>query len=238
MIRILTAVLAFLLFVADAGAQPSGLRGDAEAVAAARRMVERAGGAELWRSRTFELVERGYLNNGEILDMRITYDFTRGARRIESTSSTGGATVEWLAPDSGWFERDGAVTRSSTSELAINVRAIQQEPYPIYHRIARNDRRLRVELRNNGSALYVFDEDERLLCWFGLWPSGQARSWANFYNGVVNQQFYGPSGRVGAAVLPLWGVQQDGSFRFEHLDANFSNAPLAAPRPSRAARSQ
>lgn len=238
MTRILTVVFVFLLCIADARAQPGGIRGDAHAVAAANRLVEQAGGAQLWRSRTFELVERGYLNNGEILDMRITYDFMRGARRIESTSSTGGATVEWLAPDSGWFERDGAVTRSNASELAINVQAIQQEPYPIYHRIARDDRRLRVELRNNGSALYVFDQDERLLCWFGLWPNGQVKSWANFYNGVIGQQFYGPSGRIGAAILPLWGVQQDGSFRFEHLDATFGNTPLAAPQPTRARSSE
>lgn len=227
---VLRVFLALILVTHAALAQPAaGIRGDAAALAAARRLVESAGGTERWRSRSFELRERGYLNNGNILEMRIAYDFEQGARLIETTS-LGKMTTEWLAPGAGWFERDAEMTHSSASDLAINLQAVQQEPYPIFHRIARNDPRLRVELRNSGAALYVYDADERLLCWFGLWPNGQARSWANFYNGVINQQFYGPAGRVGQATLPLWGVQQDGSYRFEHLGARFGNEPLVAPR--------
>lgn len=228
--RAVRVLLVLLVMTEAAFAQPvEGIRGDAAAVAAARRLVESAGGIERWRSRSFELRERGYLNNGDILEMRIVYDFEQGARLIETTS-LGRTTTEWLAPGAGWFERDGEMTRSSAAELAINLHAVQQEPYPIFHRIARNDARLRVELRGNGAALYVYDADERLLCWFGLWPNGQARSWANFHNGVINQQFYGPADRVGEARLPLWGVQQDGSYRFEHVAARFGNSALAAPR--------
>ena len=58
----------------------------------------------------------------------------------------------------------------SAEQLAAELQGLRQEPYAIYHRIAIGDSRLRVELRDGG-ALYFFDGDERLLCWFQLAPT-------------------------------------------------------------------
>src|SRR5688572_13939960 len=221
------ATAATAIAVAVSSASADGVRGTPEAVAAAERLLEQAGGPEAWRNPVFEARERGYLASGQVSQLTIVRDLARPARRLESRTPER-TIVEWISPGGGWTRRDGASKTMSAETLAAELQGLRQEPYAIYHRLAVRDPRLRVELREGG-ALYFFEGDERLLCWFQLAPNGRLLGWGNFYDGAINQHWYGPVADMGDANLPRFGVASNGSFRFEYLGARLTKEPLTSP---------
>ena len=221
--------LAVAVLVALPGAALSKVRGEPAAVAAAERLLAAVGGREAWRSaRTFYVEERVYLASGEVGDLRIWRDLNSGARRIERKTPTS-IFKEWLAAGEGFDSRDGKLRRMPPEELAMERRGLMQEPYAIYRRLALEDPTLRVELRDPRS-LYVLDGDKQLLCWFLLNDAGALMSWANVYNGAINQHYYGPIVPVGDVRLPKWGASPTG-FRFEYVGAKFLADAVTAPTP-------
>ncbi len=215
MTRFVATFLALMVVCLPVAAQP---RGDAAAVAAAERLLEQAGGADAWRKGTFEVAERAFLRSGETAELRIVRDFRKMTRLIERRSPST-TFKEWVAPDGGWSERNGARAEMPASELAAELYGLKQEPYFIYHRLATAPSELRVELRDEGASLFVFDKDERLLCWFRLAQNGTMRGWGNFYDGAINEHYYGPVADMGDANLPRWGAAANGGFRFEYVRA-------------------
>jgi hypothetical protein len=209
-------------------ARQESIRGDAAAITAAERLLEQVGGRATWRQSTFSVEERGFLRSGEVAQLRITRDLRRGARVIVNVTPSR-HIVEWLSLERGWVMRDGKVTALAAEELAAELQGLKQEPYSIYHRIARNDRGIRVELREQNAMLFVFDHDERLLCWFQLDARGALLGWGNVYDGAINQHYYGPTTDMGDANLPKWGAASNGSFRFEYLSARLNDQPVAEP---------
>jgi hypothetical protein len=225
--RLAALALAIAGVVSPVSVPADGIRGTPEAVAAAERLLEQAGGAAAWRKAVFEVRERGYLSSGQMTELTITRDLARPARRFESRRPDR-TVIEWISPGGGWIQRDGEKLPMSAEELAAELQGLRQEPYAIYHRLARRDPRLRAELRDGG-ALHFFDGDERPLCWFQLAPNGVLLGWGNYYNGAINQHWYGPVADVGDANLPRFGVAANGSFRFEYLGATLTEGPLATP---------
>jgi hypothetical protein len=219
MMRLVAFLLVFACASLSSAAQP---RGDAAAVAAAGRVLEQAGGAEAWRKGTFEATERVFLRSGETADLRIVRDFKKMTRQIERRSPST-TFKEWVAPGGGWSERNGTRTEMPATELAAELYGLKQEPYFIYHRLATVPSELRVELRDDGASLFVFDKDERLLCWFRLAQNGTMRGWGNFYDGAINEHYYGPVADMGDANLPRWGAAANGGFRFEYLRAKLTD---------------
>ncbi len=229
MVSIVTLlVCAHGLVLGAAAQQPAAVRGPAPAIAAAERLLESAGGRAAWRNRRLRVEQRGFLRSGEVSRQRVTRDLRTGARIIESDSPTR-TLVEWLSPAGGWSMRNGEVTPMSASTLAIELQGLKQEPYAVYHRLAWNDAALRVELREQDSMLYVYDSDERVLCWFQLDGKGGALGWGNYFDGRINQHYYGPIGDMGDANLPKWGAASNGSYRFEYVNARLDDAPVAEP---------
>lgn len=176
--------------------------------------------------------ERGYLRSGEEAQLRIARDLTRGAMAIERVSA-GRRAVEWISPEGGWMTRDSSTRAMSESELAIELQGLKQEPYAIYHRLARRDPDLRVELREQNRTLHVYDKSERLLCWFLLDGRGGLMGWGNFFDGAINQHWYGPLVDLGDANLPKWGAATTGQFRFEYLSVQLHNRPVEEPSRAR-----
>ena len=211
------------------------VRGEPAAIATAESILQQVGGREAWRHRTLEVLETVYLPNGETGQLRIWRDFESGSRLFERRTPTG-TFREWVAPGEGWITRNGAHQPMPASELAAERYGMPQEPYAVYHRLARNDPALRFELRENGASLFVFDGEERLLCWFRLAPNGVLRGWGNFFDGRINEHYYGPLDDVGDANLPRFGAAANGTFRFEYHEGRLSNAPLTEPAPDAAFR--
>jgi hypothetical protein len=212
-------------------ARQEGIRGDAASIAAAERLLEQVGGKAAWRQSTFSVEERGFLRSGEVAQLRITRDLRRGARVIENVTPSR-TIVEWLSPERGWVMRDGKVTPLAAAELAAELQGLKQEPYSIYHRIARNDPGIRVELREQNAMLLVYDRDERILCWFQLDARGALLGWGNLYDAKINQHYYGPTADMGDANLPKWGAATNGSFRFEYVSARLNDQPVIEPAKS------
>ena len=232
MVRGLTIFTIALLTVAvlvDAASQePKGLRGDPAAVAMAEALLERVGGRDAWRRRTLVVEERGFRRCGETDQLTISRDFETGTRIIESRTATD-ATTEWLSPGGGWVRKNGQVTNLASEALAIDLQGLKQEPYAIYHRIARRDPRLRVHYRQDSAGLFVYDADENVLCWFQLDGKGGLTGWGNFYNGSINQHYYGPMADMGDVNMPKWGSASNGGFRFEYVSARLVDTALVEP---------
>jgi len=226
--RIGLALISILAAGAAAWPAAGQVRGDPAAVAAAERLLAEAGGRDAWSSRTFYAEERAYLMSGEVAELRIWRDFATLSRRIENVTPSR-RIVEWTTPKGGWVSRDGQVRRLDPVELAGEVQGLRQEPYAIYHRLARRDPALRAELRNDGARLVVFDAEERVLCWFDLDRRGALAGWGNHWQGNLNQHFYGPTADMGDANLPRFGVNNTGTFRFEYRLARLSPQPPPAP---------
>jgi hypothetical protein len=224
-------VLALVLCAATLVQAQGGVRGEPAAVAAAEALLEQAGGRAVWQRRSLVVEERGYAPSGNVWTMRIARDFDRRTRWTER--SAGSLTVrEWVSPEQGWIERNGERRSLGAAELATERHGFGQEPYAVWHRLARRDSSLRVALQDNGATLMVFDADERVLCWFRRAGDGTLRGWGNFYAGAINEHYYGPLAPIGQARLPRWGTSSDGRFRFEHLDARFDDEALTEPAPA------
>ena len=227
----LRAIFLFIIGGVLPVAATAQIRGDSEARAAAERLLDHAGGRDAWaKARTFYAEERVYLASGDIAQLRIWRDLKTGNRRLERSSPTGRYS-EWITADGGFEVRDGMVSNYSPEELAIELQGLRQEPYAIYRLLAKQDPRLRVQLRDS-NALYVYDGQERLLCWFLLDGKGRNISWGNFWNGSINQHYYGPTVDLGDANLPKWGVSTTGNFRFEYVLARLNDEPVEAPAAS------
>jgi hypothetical protein len=218
-------IVAVLLAASSAAAQP---RGDAAAVRAAQRLLEEVGGKDVWSRRTFEVEERAHLRSGDVAELRIVRDFERRARLIERRTPSQ-VFREWVAPEGGWVERDGVRTPMSAAELAAELYGVRQEPYMLYHVLATSPEQLRVELREEGTSLFVFDRDERLLSWFRLTAKGSLRGWGSFFDGAINEHYYGPIVDMGDARLPRWGAAANGGFRFEYVTSRLRNYSLVEP---------
>lgn len=213
---------ALILLPANVSAQ---IRGDPAAVAAAEKLLDHAGGRQAWgHARTFYVEQRAFPRSGEIIQQKVWRDLDTGRRRIERIAPSERYT-EWLSPGGGYEVRNGVKTAYSAEDLAIEIQGLKQEPYAVYRRLARRDPALRVQLRNE-NALYVYDRGEHLLCWFLLDAKGAAISWGNFWNGSVNQHYYGPTADKGDVNLPAWGVSATGTYRFEYLAARMDSQDI------------
>lgn len=204
------------------------VRGDAAALAAAEKLLEQVGGRETWSQRTLTVRETGYLRSGEVADIRIWRDFETGSLRLERTTPTQRYS-EWSGERSAWTARNGVLQILTPAEHAVERQGFRQEPYAVYHRLARRDPGLRVQLRDDGRTLTIYDRDERVLCWFNLDAQGKLLGWGNHYDGNLNQHYYGPLIDLGNVNLPKFGAASTGVFRFEYIAGNLSNDPVAEP---------
>lgn len=231
--RFVRALLPLLLLLASAnsglahGAE-DGFRGEPEAVARASALLEQVGGRSRWAAaRTFYAKENAYLRSGEVATVEVWRDFATATRllRVRSPSRD---IEEVTGVSAGWERRDGKTRLWSQAELADERQGLLQEPYLVYHRLAKGDRTLRVALEETNK-LNVYDGAEKLLCWFVLDDKNNPMSWGNRYKGAVNQHWYGPLHPVGPIRLPKWGAASDGRWRFEYVDASFDTKALALP---------
>jgi hypothetical protein len=206
----------------------AGFRGEPEAVARASALLEQVGGRSRWAAaRTFYAKENAYLRSGEMAIVEVWRDFETSTRlfRLRTPSRN---IEEVAGVSAGWERRDGKTRLWPQAELADERQGLLQEPYFIYHRLAKGDPTLRVALEESNK-LNVYDGADKLLCWFVLDDQNNPMSWGNRYKGAVNQHWYGPLHQVGPIRLPKWGAASDGRWRFEYVDASLNAKELALP---------
>lgn len=220
---LLSSIVGGRVFAAEGG-----IRGDPEAVSRANALLEQVGGRSRWAAaRTFYAKEHAYLRSGEVATVEVWRDFEMITRRFILRSPSR-LIEEVTGVSSGWEQRDGKIRVWSDTELADETQGLVQEPYFVYHRLARGDQALRVALEDTNK-LNVYDAAGKLLCWFVLDDQNNPMSWGNVYKGVVNQHWYGPLHRVGPVRLPKWGSASDGRWRFEYLTASLGKDELVLP---------
>ncbi|MBO0324377.1 hypothetical protein J0X14_18865 [Muricauda sp. CAU 1633] len=216
-------VVSSILYSQEDTRELLGISGDGASVSAASKILHNAGGREVWSKKTFIVYERAFLRSGKIANLKITRDLEKITRLIESkTDDT--VYMEYIGVENGCTNRNGERAEMEKSELEVERQGLKQSPYYVYHRLAKEDSNLRVELTENENRLNVYDRDQ-LLCWFLIDATGQQYSWGNIYNGAINQHFYGPYKKMGDAILPTWGSAMDGGFRFEYLVSEFRDGP-------------
>jgi hypothetical protein len=224
--RIAHITLALLLPViheCNAQAAPD----DARAVARMDAMLENVGGRQKWAAaRTLYVKEHAFLKSGEQAVVEIWRDFERLTRHLR-VSSPSREYVEVISERAGWSRNNGSVTRMAAAELSEQRQGLRQEPYYVYHRLAKRDPVMTVRLEGT-DRLNVY-ESGKLTCWFVLDGKDRPISWGNHFKGAVNQHWYGPLVPIGPVFLPRWGAAADGRWRFEYLDAALSTDPLELP---------
>jgi len=212
-------VLALLLAVAFTNAAAAdGLRGNVEAIADARAMVEKMGGAAIWANletvhfvHEWDIVNRPdrYLEN-EVLDLT-------GPRSWVTMKSETYDRVRAYSPEHGyWSTTGGEFSRGSDEALA---NAIERAPYSIYRlarSIARNDDSLDVQFGEidgiaGPPALEFRDSDGVAHGWLLLNVRKEPVIWATTQYVYV----FGPLARFGNLLVPNWATTSNGLVRYE-----------------------
>lgn len=207
------------------------LEGDPEARAQTEALIEAVGGRDVWgASKSFTVRERIYLGSGETAEAEIVRNLADVTRWIRLEAETF-SYEEVLERDYGWRGRDGDAQNINEDEFRDERTGLEQSLYFVYHRLAKGDPRLRVEWIEDERRLNVYEDDERLLCWFFFNGRSEPISWANIYDGREVRHNYGPLIDVGDANFPKWGAAADASWRFEYLEARFSSQPAKMPGP-------
>ncbi len=219
----------FLLYIGCFAQESSpsllNLRGEQAAIVAASKLLHNVGGRDVWRMQSLVVYEKAFLRSGKEVDLKITRNLARTTRKIESRTA-GTLNIEVIGEMQGCTWTQGEFEEIPKEAFDIERQGLQQSPYYIYHRLAMEDPEIRVVLVEDGNRLNIFENEDRLLCWFLIDGLGQQYSWGNIFNGKVNQHFYGPYKQLGESRFPTWGTSMDGRFRFEYIMAEFSGQPL------------
>jgi hypothetical protein len=223
----LAVPLFMLLFSVKNYAQTS----DPEAIRKADLLIERLGGHKIWAEAkhlyTKEKISRININ-GEF-----TGEFWRSYTKPAYIEKLKGSTIDFEElrnVDSGWSINKGVITKMEAEDLFEEWKGSQQEPYRIYHRIARKDSNLVIKLVGE-SRLDFYERNGRKLCWILIDKSNAPVSWGNIYRSRLNQHNYGPLKQFGNIYMPTWGVSIDAVFRFEYTDIKLLNEELKVLSP-------
>ena len=211
---------------ASAGRAGAELRGDPRAVALASRMVEAIGGARLWAgARHLRIEERAFsASRGG------TTIFCRDLEQPRLSVVRVGARLDpdyVIGSKQGWAAGDGGKLESLPASSLQAFRASwPRNIYVMYHRLAKQDPRLR--LAYVGELEFAAHEDGQEIGRFVLDRSGHVVRWfAKALPGRRDEDWiYGPAKDLGAVSFPDWGTRRDGSYRFYYTQVEVSDQPL------------
>jgi hypothetical protein len=214
---LLAALLAAPLHVALA----DGLRGDPEAIADARAMVETMGGAAIWAPLgSLHMVHEwhphdrrdSYVEN-EILDLT-------GPRSFADRRSEISHQVRAYSPEGGrWNMADGKLTRGSAAQLAADLKRAPFNFYQLVRAVAADDPFYEIRLGEGdipGSRRLEFYGPDGAL---GGWVILNARKEPIVKATPEYRYTLGPLKRFGNLRLPAWGVYDNGYTRYEMISA-------------------
>ena len=202
---------------------------DKVALERAAKLIERLGGNEIWGSAKYlyakEKINR--LNSENEITGEFWRSYTKPAH-MEKYTGVGVDFLEARDANGGYTQNKGKIEKLSEEDLAAEWKGSQQEPYQIYHRIARQDTNLIIKMAGE-SRLDFYEKTGRHLCWIIIDKTNAPVSWGNIYRGRLNQHVYGPLKKFGDVFMPAWGSSIDANFRFEYLDVRLYKEELVLP---------
>lgn len=217
-----------------------GLRGDPEAIADARAMVQTMGGMDIWsRLKSLHFVHEwypwhrvdSYVEN-EILDL------TGPRSRADRDSEINHAVRAYSPEGKRWTMNNGAFANGSDEALASDLRRAPFNFYRLVRAVAIDDPFYEVRYGEGdipGTRRLEFRGPDGVL---GGWVILNARKEPIVKATPVYRYTLGPLKQFGNLRVPAWGVYDNGTTRYEMLSLSGNNQPpdpsLFLPPPDRA----
>jgi hypothetical protein len=229
-------ILLITAIVIPGNARSQGLRGDSEAIAMARTMIQQMGGSRLWaEAMTLRIVEEVHHPNE-----RLPYR-SESWRSLNEPSIWGrsqSAEVDHTfarTHEQGWNLGEGRLTKLSEMDVRQWVGRWPRNIYVMFHRLAREDPRLWL-VKEQERRFAVLDEGTGdKLCAFEVTVGGAILRWSTAFGTGAEEWIYGPLTDFGPIRMPAWGVRLQDTYRFYYREVALSKtAPpvsFEAPRP-------
>ena len=224
-IRNLACVFAiFVAAIPSAAAQR--LKGDAEAVAAVDRMIDRLGGKDIWTgARTLYVEYYGWRTapNEPVVE-RAWRDLQEPFQHVvfEGRSFE---TKFSMTPKASWLTRISGQQRFTSEEHAVNLEFWNYDFYTIIRNLAAGDERITLKMSADGRVLIV-GPDGADWGWFQIDGTGQPIRWGAPDGDGSLEYIYGPVKSFGNVNFPAWGTARDGFWRFEYVSIDISRDPI------------
>lgn len=222
------ALLALLTIPGASGAETRDLQGDAEAVAAISRMIERFGGEAVWsRARALYLEYDGWRTapNEPVIE-RAWRDFDAPWQRSEY-SGRSFHTVYVMTPEANWLYRyhTGELTPFDAEAQAQRRARYPFGFYTILHAFASGDQRLRLEWQAPDTVIVHNAVSDAVSHW-RTDGTGALIGWRTVLaDGSEFAYLYGPMEDYGLVNFPAWGIAEDASWRWNYVRVEISSEP-------------
>jgi hypothetical protein len=212
--------------VADAATRCGGFApaSDPAAVALAKRMIDQMGKRAAWASARALYVseEVESATAGAAPERNESWKsfnppglwFTVPARDMEFAYSSAG----------GWRREGSTITRMSAGQLQQRLAGWRGNIYVMYHRLAAEERELRIVSQGERRFVVLDDRSGEQLCWFEVTSDGQLFRWGRSYGRETEEWLYGPPAAFGDIRLPAWGTRLQDGYRFRYLKAELSTS--------------
>ena len=204
------------------------LKGDAEAVELAKRMIESIGGKELWaRARTLYVIEKSrHPRYGDGLMSEFWRDLQVPQERFSIQNENMDYSKGWTEKG-GWTVSKGDLQLKTAEEVATEeLRYWPGEIYVMYHRLAREDPTIRLSRgEDEGQFAAWEDESGRKLGTFWVNVEGEMYRWRHGDENDLTEYIYGPHTLFGNISFPAWGTMYDGSWSFDYVEVRLFETP-------------
>jgi hypothetical protein len=209
------------------------IKGDAEAIELANKMITSIGGKELWSEiRTLYIVEKSRSPKGDGIIGEFWRDLQQPREWYTLKNRSGLEVKFWWDHRGVWQFINGERNQKLPETLHDEVKSYWQgEIYVMYHRLASEDSSIRLE-KNSDNSFTAFDEKiKRRLGTFWINADGQMYRWRHDDG---TEYIYGPHKKFGDISFPDWGTQIDGSWSFYYVEVRWSKSepPVSFDPPS------
>ena len=208
-----------------------GMRGDPQALADARAMVETMGGAAVWsQMKTLRLVHRWYpWNRVDSYIETETLDLT-GPRSHADRKSEINHSIRAYSPEGGrWDMRNGTIRHAGRDVLQADLKRAGFNFYQLVRAIAVDDPRYEVRYGKGDipttRRLEFYGADGELGGWLILNVNKEPIVKAT----PVYRYTLGPLQRYGNLKIPAWGVYDNGWTRYDMISATGDSSPPDIP---------
>ena len=222
----------------SAVAPAQGLRGDDDAVAMARRLIDRLGGAERWgRVRALHIVEEVHRADmaepyrseswRSLREPSIWFQAAPGGRRRAFARTVSG----------GWEVRGDSITSLPAADLRRWRGYWPRNIYVMFGRLAREDSLLELSTLGDRRFAVVDAVGGERLGEFELTIDGDLLRWSTAFGLESEEWIYGPLIAFGSVRMPAWGVRLRDGYRFYYREVTASEMDVAARRARELPRS-